>query len=42
MPNNQESSQVSSENKIEEIQEQSKINITYNGLYVVHTYNILI
>ena len=31
MPNNQESSQVSSENKIEEIQEQSKINITYNG-----------
>ena len=31
MPNKQESSQVSSENKIEEIQEQSKINITYNG-----------
>lgn len=31
MPNNQESSKVSSENKIEEIQEQSKINITYNS-----------
>lgn len=31
MPSNQETSQVSSENKIEEVQEQSKINITYEG-----------